>query len=185
MDYSDGTGVHAEAQMKVGLIWLGSLLAAQVFCTAGVRAQSSASASASAATAPRHVDRSGKPREGEASYYSHQFDGKEMANGQHMDPNSNDAASKTLPLGTKAKVTNLDTGDSAVVVIKDRGPYVGGRIVDVSPKTANKLEMKKDGVVPVQVQPLSLPPHEAGAKADAKSDHAKPGEAHADSSTSK
>jgi rare lipoprotein A len=107
---------------------------------------------------PAQVDRSGKARKGKASYYSHKFSGKQMANGEPLDPSSNDAASKALPLGTTAKVTNLETEQSAVVVVKDRGPYVAGRIVDVTPHTAKKLGMKKDGVVPVEVQPLKLPP---------------------------
>ena len=104
------------------------------------------------------IDRTGKTRKGKASYYSRQFHGKKMANGEKLDPASNDAASKVLPLGTKAKVTNLETGDSAVVVVKDRGPYVDGRIIDVTPKTAEKLDMKKDGVADVAVTPLQLPP---------------------------
>jgi rare lipoprotein A len=104
------------------------------------------------------IDRSGKTRKGKASYYSRKFNGKEMANGEPLDPASNHAASKVLPIGTTAKVTNLETGDSAVVVVKDRGPYVDGRIIDVTPKTAEKLDMKQDGVVEVAVTPLQLPP---------------------------
>lgn len=103
------------------------------------------------------LDRSGKPRKGKASYYGRKFYGKKMANGKPMNPHSNVAASKTLPLGTKAKVTNLETGKSAVVDIQDRGPYVDGRIVDVSPSTADKLELKKDGTAPVEVKPLVVP----------------------------
>ncbi|NGZ83807.1 septal ring lytic transglycosylase RlpA family protein [Duganella aceris] len=104
------------------------------------------------------IDRSGKTRKGKASYYSRHFNGKEMANGEKLDPASNQAASKVLPIGTTAKVTNLDTGDSAVVVVKDRGPYVDGRIIDVTPRTAEKLDMKKEGVADVAVTPLQLPP---------------------------
>jgi rare lipoprotein A len=105
-----------------------------------------------------HVDRSGKPRKGKASYYSHRFSGKKMANGEKLDPHSNEAASKALPLGTTARVTNLENDQSAVVVVKDRGPYVPGRIIDVTPSTAEQLGMKKDGVAPVEVKPLKLPP---------------------------
>lgn len=138
----------------------GSGASASAFASASV----SASASALASTpAPKKLDRTGKTRHGKASYYGGKFDGKEMANGQHMDPDADAAASKTLPLGTTAKVTNLDTGKSDVVVVKDRGPYVAGRIVDVSPKVADKLEMKKDGVAPVEVTPLKLPPKDASA----------------------
>lgn len=99
-----------------------------------------------------------KKQKGKASYYSHRLSGRKMADGTRLDPASNAAASKTLPLGTKARVKNLDTGKSAVVEIKDRGPYVKGRIVDVTPKTAQQLGMKEDGVAPVEVQPIAPPP---------------------------
>lgn len=115
-----------------------------------------ASAAAESAKKPA-LDRSGEPREGKASYYGKEFHGKTMADGTPMDPESNVAASRTLPLGTKAKVTNLDNGKSAVVEIRDRGPYVDGRIVDVSPKVAEKLDMKEEGVAPVVVKPIEVP----------------------------
>ena len=108
-------------------------------------------------------DRSGKVRKGKASFYGgKRFAGKKMADGTPMNPNANIAASKTLPLGTKAKVTNLENNKSQVVEIRDRGPYVEGRIVDVSPKVAKDLDMKKDGVAPVAVQPLEVPKSEGG-----------------------
>jgi rare lipoprotein A len=103
------------------------------------------------------LDRSGKPRKGKASYYGKKFHGKKMADGTPMDPNANIAASKTLPLGTKARVTNLENGKSEVVEIRDRGPYVDGRIVDVAPKVAEKLDMKQEGVTTVEVKPVELP----------------------------
>lgn len=104
------------------------------------------------------MDRSGKARKGKASYYSHKFAGKKMADGTPMNPNANVAASKTLPLGTKAKVTNLENGKSAHVEIRDRGPYVDGRIVDVSSKVARQLDIEEQGVAPVEVKPIELPP---------------------------
>lgn len=109
-----------------------------------------------AKAAPR-LDRSGKKRRGKASYYGRQFAGKKMADGTPMNPESSAAASKTLPLGTKAKVTNLKNGRSAVVEIRDRGPYVAGRTIDVTPKTARELGMTKDGVAPVEVAPIEVP----------------------------
>jgi rare lipoprotein A len=109
-------------------------------------------------TSQKKLDRTGKPRKGKASYYGREFYGKKMANGKAMNPRSNVAASKTLPLGTKAKVTNLNTGKSAVVDVEDRGPYVDGRIVDLSPKVAEELEIKKKGVAPVEVAPIFVPP---------------------------
>ncbi|WP_321795163.1 septal ring lytic transglycosylase RlpA family protein [Caballeronia sp. J97] len=112
------------------------------------------------------LDRSGKPRKGEASYYGRNFYKKKMADGTHMNPQSNAAASKTLPLGTKARVTNLDNGNSEVVEIRDRGPYVKDRIVDVSPKTADKLGIRKDGTAPVEVKPIEVPQPDGTVKPD-------------------
>ncbi|MFB9124681.1 septal ring lytic transglycosylase RlpA family protein [Paraburkholderia dipogonis] len=135
-------------------------VASSCFLSTTFPAQPSASAdtgSASATPAPRHLDRSGKSRRGKASYYGREFYKKEMADGTPMNPQSNAAASKTLPLGTKARVTNLKNGNSEVVEIRDRGPYVKNRIVDLSPKTADKLGLKKDGVVPVEVKPVEVP----------------------------
>jgi len=63
-----------------------------------------------------------------------------------------------LPLGTTAMVTNLETGKTAIVTIRDRGPYVDGRIVDLSPATAQKIGLdKKQGVAKVEVAPIEVP----------------------------
>lgn len=113
------------------------------------------------------LDHSGKARHGNASYYARKFQGKKMADGTRMNPNANIAASKTLPLGTTARITNLESGKSEVVEIRDRGPYVGGRIVDVSPKVAEKLEMKEDGVAPVVVKPITVPLPDGSVKTGA------------------
>jgi len=81
-----------------------------------------------------------------------------MADGNIMDPHQNNAASRTLPLGTIAKVTNLETGKSAIVTIEDRGPYVHGRIVDLSPITAQNIGISRDqGVARVAVAPITVP----------------------------
>jgi rare lipoprotein A len=75
-----------------------------------------------------------------------------------MNPHGNNAASRTLPLGTVAKVTNVDTGKSAVVKIEDRGPYIKGRIVDLSPSTAQKIGITpRIGVAQVVVTPIAVP----------------------------
>jgi rare lipoprotein A len=105
-----------------------------------------------------------RPQVGKASIYAKKFAHRKMANGRRMDPAANNAASKTLPLGTKALVRNLETGQSAVVTIEDRGPHVPGRIVDLSPATAEKIGIeRKEGVAKVEVKPLEVPheiPHE-------------------------
>ena len=99
---------------------------------------------------------------GEASYYHPQrVTGRQMANGDRFDPNSNAAASRTLPLGTVAEVTNLQNGESRRVVIEDRGPYARGRIIDLSPRTAEQLGMREEGVAPGEVRPVGRLPDRA------------------------
>ena len=96
---------------------------------------------------------------GKASYYAKKFAGRKMADGTPMRPESNNAASKTLPLGSEARVTNLETGQSATVVIRDRGPHVPGRVIDLSPSTAREIGITpKQGVARVEVMPTQLPP---------------------------
>ena len=119
---------------------------------------------------PLALDHSGKPRHGKASYYAHSFAGKKMADGTPMNPKANIAASKTLPLGTTAKVTNLENGKSQVVEIRDRGPYVDGRIVDLSPGVADKLGIREQGVAPVVVAPLKVPQADGSVKMQAAAD---------------
>ncbi len=104
-----------------------------------------------------HIDHSGRTQKGGASYYAKHFANHKMADGRRMNPNSNIAASKTLPLGSVAKVTNLQNGKTATVKIEDRGPYVDGRVVDLAPKVAEQLDIKQHGVVPVEVKPITLP----------------------------
>ena len=111
----------------------------------------------------RHVkprlDRSGRTRIGKASFYARKFDGRKMADGTRMDPHDDTAASKTLPLGTTAQVTNLETGQSAIVTIRDRGPHVPGRIVDLTPATARKVGLdRREGASRVAVTPIAVPP---------------------------
>lgn len=110
------------------------------------------------------IDHSGRTQVGKASYYSKRFDNRKMADGERFNPNANVAASKTLPLGTTAKVVNLDTGKSAIVTVQDRGPHVDGRAIDVSPKVAQTLDMKHKGVVPVEVKPIAVPVPSGGVK---------------------
>lgn len=103
-------------------------------------------------------DTTGQKRVGKASVYAKRFAGHKMADGSSMQPEADNAASKTLPLGTTAKVTNMETGESAVVKIEDRGPYVKGRIVDLSPATAEKIGIEpKEGVAKVSVVPIAVP----------------------------
>lgn len=124
-----------------------------------------AQAEQSAVKPPAKPDLSGRPRIGKASVYAKRLNGRKMADGKPMEMDSDSAASKTLPLGTKAKVTSLETGRSAVVTIRDRGPYVHGRILDVSPSTARKIGLgPKRGVAKVAVEPITVPLPDGGVK---------------------
>jgi rare lipoprotein A len=104
------------------------------------------------------IDYSGGKQEGRASYYAPSLANRRRADGAPFNPNSNMAASKTLPLGTTAKVTNLQNGRSALVQVQDRGPRTHGRIMDVAPKVADQLEMQKAGEVPVVIVPIVSQP---------------------------
>jgi rare lipoprotein A len=91
-------------------------------------------------------------QEGKASWYGRWHAGKKMASGQPFDPNRYTAAHRRLPLGTKIRVTNLQTDRSVIVTITDRGPYVGHRIIDVSAAAANRLGMKRSGTAKVRLE---------------------------------
>jgi rare lipoprotein A len=123
-----------------------------------------------------HIDHSGRKQSGRASYYANRFANRKMADGKRMNPNSNIAASKTLPLGSIAKVTNLSNGKTATVKIEDRGPYVNGRVVDLAPKVADQLDLKEKGVVPVEVKPITLPQPDGAVKLGAGAADASPRE---------
>lgn len=111
------------------------------------------------------IDRSGRKQVGKASFYAERYSGRTMADGTPMKLYSNNAASLTLPLGTTATVKNLETGKSAVITIRDRGPYVKGRIIDLSPATAKLIGISKSqGLASVEVTPIAFP----GSPADAK-----------------
>jgi rare lipoprotein A len=87
-----------------------------------------------------------KSTKGLASYYK---SGKQTANGERFNPNGLTAAHRTLPFGTKLRVTNLRTGKSVVVRINDRGPFIRGRVIDLSLGAAKLVEMTKSGVAKV------------------------------------
>jgi len=83
---------------------------------------------------------------GAASWYGEQYHGKITASGEPFDMYDFTAAHPTLPLGTSVRVTNLHNGRTVTVRINDRGPFVRGRIIDVSYSTAHILDFLKDGV---------------------------------------
>lgn len=98
---------------------------------------------------------------GQASWYGPGFHGKKTASGEIFDQRRLTAAHKTLPLGTIAKVTNLENGNTVEVEINDRGPYVGERVIDVSRAAAKALGFIDSGITLVRIEPLD---REAGTE---------------------
>jgi len=97
-------------------------------------------------------DETSPAESGIASYYGEQFRGRATASGEKYDPDKLTAAHPSLPMGTRVRVTNLKNGRSVVVRINDRGPYKGGRIIDLSTRAANEIGLLADGITKVVVQ---------------------------------
>ena len=89
---------------------------------------------------------------GEASWYGPGFQGRETASGETFDQKAMTAAHPSLPLGSKAQVTNLENGKSVEVIINDRGPDAKGRAIDLSGGAANQLDMKEQGTAQVKIE---------------------------------
>lgn len=89
---------------------------------------------------------------GMASFYSESYNGRKTANGEIYNSSKLTAAHKKLPFGTKVKVTNLSNGKSVKVRINDRGPFVAGRIIDLTRNAAKKIDMVNAGVVKVRIR---------------------------------
>ena len=90
---------------------------------------------------------------GKASFY-HYVDSKIRltANGEKFDSGKLTAAHKTLPFGTEVKVTNLKNNKSIIVRINDRGPFIKGRVIDITKHGAEQLDFIKSGIVPVKLE---------------------------------
>ena len=91
---------------------------------------------------------------GTASWYGIHWQGRRTASGVRFDVRKLTAAHRSLPLNTVVRVTNLLNGDSVVVTINDRGPYVGKRVIDLSEAAAKRISMTKKGLVPVRIETL-------------------------------
>ena len=89
---------------------------------------------------------------GVASWYGDGWQGRITASGKPFDDKKLTAAHRTLPLNTRVRVTNLETGLSVEVTIIDRGPYTDGRVIDLSKAAAKKLGMVKEGLIPVRIE---------------------------------
>ena len=93
--------------------------------------------------------------DGKVAYYGHKFAGRKTASGQRFNPNAMTMAHKTLPFGTKVKVTNVANGKSVVVRVNDRGPSTPDRVGDLTVAAARKIGMVRAGVVQAKLEVVS------------------------------
>lgn len=91
---------------------------------------------------------------GMASYYGRELAGNRTASGEAFDPTDLTAAHRTLPFGTRLRVTNQRTGQSVIVRVNDRGPYARGRVLDISHAAAEQIGMVRTGHAPVSIELL-------------------------------
>ncbi len=95
---------------------------------------------------------SGHSESGIASFYGNEFQSRKTANGERFDQAKLTAAHRTLPFGTRLKVTNTENGKSVTVRVNDRGPFVKGRIIDLSSSAFKTIASINAGVAPVRIQ---------------------------------
>jgi rare lipoprotein A len=178
-EFNDASPRQNEPSMGLVFVLVSSLLQGGIVLpgsSVGVKAQSAEAATIDDSAVPTKNKRvQGKaPRQansretskkkvirGQASWYGPGFHGKKTASGEIFDQSRLTAAHKTLPLGTKAKVTNLENGNTVEVEINDRGPYVGQRVIDLSRAAANALGFVESGLTLVRIELLY---EEAGAE---------------------
>ena len=96
----------------------------------------------------------GSQETGSAAWYGPRHLGHRTASGARLDDIHATAAHRSLPLNSLARVTNLKNGRSVIVKVTDRGPWSRNLLIDVSPKAADELDMKRSGIVPVKVEPV-------------------------------
>lgn len=133
-------------------------LALAAACAHGPRreeAPAGAAASGGRDRPARGAPRAAPPREvGIASFYAHRFHGRTTASGARYDMHALTCAHPTAAFGTRLRVTELDSGRSVIVTVNDRGPFVRGRIVDLSLAAAKKLGIVERGLARVRVERL-------------------------------
>lgn len=108
-----------------------------------------------AGCASHDIDPRGYDKTGIASYYGARHHGKRTASGEPFNQHALTAAHRSLPFGTRVRVTNLSNDKSVVVRINDRGPHTGGRLIDLSRQAAQELDMLRSGTAKVRIQGLS------------------------------
>jgi rare lipoprotein A len=137
----------------VGLLGVSSMAPGRAICGVGAATAQTTPAPAPAAPAKGHLSGAvGEIQTGLASYYGQRFHGRRTASGQRLDNDAMTTAHRTLPFGTKVRVTNVKTGQSAVLRVNDRGPAQPHRILDVSRAAAQQLGFIRAGRTEVKLE---------------------------------
>lgn len=106
---------------------------------------------------PAPAVRKGQTEDGIASWYGHPYHGRKTANGEVYDMNRMTAAHKTLPFGVWVEVKNKTNAQKVQVRINDRGPFIDGRIIDLSRAAAKEIDLIRPGTAPVRVKVIRTP----------------------------
>ena len=158
MKVSTRVTMSRRAEFRIRLFLVIAIGAPLLAWTAPTIAEDQGSDSAAAVSSPRQTPvRPGQRVYGDASWYGPGLQGKPTSSGEVFDSRKLTAASTKVPLGTTAQVKNLQNGRKVIVKVNDCGPHVKGRSLDLSSGAADKLKMKHDGVVPVEVKVLKKP----------------------------
>jgi peptidoglycan lytic transglycosylase len=142
-------------QARWGSTWVAILSCAAA--TLGAVGPAVPAAPAAPPDAPPAKPDAGATQTGIASWYGAFHQGRRTASGEIFDMRKATAAHRTLPLGSRVRVTNLDNGKSVVVRINDRGPMVPGRVLDLSRAAAARLGAIAQGIIPVKIDVVALP----------------------------
>jgi rare lipoprotein A len=145
------TDLNHGAERRYRPAWL-VLLSVTIILVTGCASPRRASTSPTAPPAPESRGNVSSPMIGTASYYAHKYHGRTTASGEVFDMHKMTAAHRTLPFGIQVRVTNLTNHRSIVVRINDRGPFVRGRIIDLSLAAAKKLDFVTAGLTQVRIE---------------------------------
>ena len=100
----------------------------------------------------KDVTKSAYTQTGKASFYADKYQGRQTASGDLLDHEELTAAHTKLPFGTKVRVTNTRNGKSTIVIVTDRGPFVEGRIIDLTKSAFDQIGDRNEGVITVQIE---------------------------------
>ncbi len=137
------------------LHWKWALVLALAVIIIGALLSSCANKPHAQAHKPSTVEEPSGHQEGLASWYGPGFRGKKTANGERFNPKHLTAAHRTLPFGTKVRVVNLANDKDVIVRINDRGPFIRGRVIDLSKRAAQLIAMMGSGTARVRIEPVA------------------------------